>query len=349
MHLFVEWPCHLKSDFIVKNALRSIIRANETLYRIFYSPAGSHLSNLRRRIKYALKLLNTAFHERDEGEFRIAKTFEPYFYGPNEHRKRLFANLDQKSVETAEKVLARYDLILHKNLIDIREYHSRDLKLLPAIYKKIGELKKRIKLPTDNYEISVFYYHSGLLFVPQSAMEKTAGRDFIDCGAFIGDSAAMFETFYSPRSIYAFEPEEKGSRLLQETIKANGLAKTIPIQLGVSNKTGTKYMSENAVVEGADGVAVKMVRIDDFADEKKLDIGLIKMDIEGHESAAIEGAASTIKKFRPVLLIAIYHCGKDFFEIKPFIEKIAPGYEFIIRHMNPIHPTFETFLIGWPK
>jgi hypothetical protein len=32
------------------------------------------------------------------------------------------------------------------------------------------------------------------------------------------------------------------------------------------------------------------------------------------------GAEKTIKKDKPILLISVYHTGKDFFEIKPLLE-----------------------------
>jgi hypothetical protein len=71
------------------------------------------------------------------------------------------------------------------------------------------------------------------------------------------------------------------------------------------------------------------------------------MDIEGLESAAIHGAAETIKKFKPVLLISIYHTPDDFFSIKPFIEDLNLGYRFLIRKLSPKRLDAETMLIGW--
>ncbi|MDR0522244.1 MAG: FkbM family methyltransferase, partial [Planctomycetaceae bacterium] len=81
--------------------------------------------------------------------------------------------------------------------------------------------------------------------------------------------------------------------------------------------------------------------------ENNVNPGCIKMDIEGLESAAIHGAAETIKKFKPVLLISIYHTPDDFFSIKPFIEDLNLGYRFLIRKLSPKRLDAETMLIGW--
>jgi len=69
------------------------------------------------------------------------------------------------------------------------------------------------------------------------------------------------------------------------------------------------------------------------------------MDIEGYELEAIKGSLNTIKKFKLILLISIYHSGKDFFEIKPLIESLNLGYKFKIRKLNIFHPVLETILI----
>lgn len=99
--------------------------------------------------------------------------------------------------------------------------------------------------------------------------------------------------------------------------------------------------------EGKNLEKIEIVTIDDFVFKNNLDIGLIKMDIEGYEMKAIRGAFETIKRDRPILLISIYHSGNDFFEIKPFLEKMNLGYNFKIVKLNPFHLTFETMLICW--
>ncbi|MCE1235664.1 MAG: FkbM family methyltransferase [Hyphomicrobiales bacterium] len=47
---------------------------------------------------------------------------------------------------------------------------------------------------------------------------------------------------------------------------------------------------------------VATVRIDDLGLE---DLGFVKIDVEGHELAVVEGALATIERFRPTLLIEI--------------------------------------------
>lgn len=49
-------------------------------------------------------------------------------------------------------------------------------------------------------------------------------------------------------------------------------------------------------------ISVALKRLDDFAFD---DVSFIKIDVEGHESAVIDGAAATIARCRPTLLVEI--------------------------------------------
>ena len=56
---------------------------------------------------------------------------------------------------------------------------------------------------------------------------------------------------------------------------------------------------------GWDVVSVPTVTVDDVRAERNLRVDLVKMDVEGHEPAALAGMAQTIREDRPALLIEI--------------------------------------------
>ena len=82
-------------------------------------------------------------------------------------------------------------------------------------------------------------------------------------------------------------------------------------------------------------------------DYKGNSLGLIKSDTEGYESKIIDGAANLIKKYKPVLVIAIYYTPEDFFEMKDKIAKLNPDYKFMIRRSEFIIPTADFILIAY--
>jgi hypothetical protein len=72
---------------------------------------------------------------------------------------------------------------------------------------------------------------------------------------------------------------------------------------------------------------VPLTTIDHLVEELKLDrVDFIKMDIEGSEYRALEGARNTIARFHPRLAIAAYHLPTDNQSIPQLVQSIWPGY-----------------------
>lgn len=65
---------------------------------------------------------------------------------------------------------------------------------------------------------------------------------------------------------------------------------------------------------------VEIITLDSYVAEHKIQVGFIKVDIEGFEMEFLKGAKETICTQKPTMLISIYHSLNDFFEIKPLIE-----------------------------
>lgn len=61
-------------------------------------------------------------------------------------------------------------------------------------------------------------------------------------------------------------------------------------------------------------------------------VDFIKMDIEGSEAAALQGAAQTLARHRPRLAISAYHMPADLWELPALIRELNPGYRFFLDH-----------------
>jgi len=221
-------------------------------------------------------------------------------------------------------------------------------------------VRKKYLLPLNYYPHEIFYFEDGLGYLSKTDLLKIKGKDVLDCGAFIGDSSLIF-TKYHPSKVYCFEPVKNNYKLLLKTVSLNKLTnKMIPKLMGVGNKhewlpvygySADSSVKVDVTLMNKEYVKqkekIEVIKIDDFVFENNLDVGLIKYDIEGNEYNAIVGAQQTIKKFKPLLIVSIYHTAKDFFEIKPFLEKLNPKYKFLIRKLDPFNPTTETVLIAY--
>jgi len=137
---------------------------------------------------------------------------------------------------------------------------------------------------------------------------------------------------------------------LLETIKLNNLEKVSPIQKGIGEENcfvnfSSLGMSSCVAEEGNE--KMELISIDEFVTEHNLSVGLIKMDLEGYEFEALKGAKKTIEKFKPVLLISIYHHPEEFFGTKKYIQELVPDYKFKIKQLADFRVLAEIHLIAW--
>ena len=92
-----------------------------------------------------------------------------------------------------------------------------------------------------------------------------------------------------------------------------------------------------------------MVTIDEVVAEHQLEVGLIKLDVEGVEPDIIQGALTTIKEQKPLLVIAFYHQPEEFYELKPFLESLNLGYKFRVRRSCISSPLGEFVLFAYQE
>jgi len=286
---------------------------------------------------------------------KFGYNFKDYFYINKmeqiEHGLTLGLDSHSKEIVLRKidifKNIPLWDTVYSKNIRTINRdeilYNDEELNEAKKIKKQLPKIKKSIDF--KNYLCEVVYYHHGLTLLDWKALNFLSNKIFIDCGASFGDSAVIFSKYYNPEKVISFELTNDAKKAEQDyfkTLISNqiDLKKIEFVPEGVSDK---KY--------NLDGKDLKLTTIDDFVKRNNLDkIGLIKMDIEGAAKLAVLGALNTIKNYRPILVISIYHTPEEFFEIKPLIEKLDIKYKFMIKNLNPIdYFEHETILLCVPK
>jgi len=125
----------------------------------------------------------------------------------------------------------------------------------------------------------------------------------------------------------------------------------VPLPLAAWNETVRLQFNESGGTNSGvsiNGVAtVQAIRIDDLVAED-IEINYIKMDIEGAELMALEGARKTISRQTPHLAICVYHEPGHLWEIGLWIEENFPQkYKMYLR--TYAEQTFETVLYCIPS
>src|SRR5262249_54071187 len=148
--------------------------------------------------------------------------------------------------------------------------------------------------------------------------------------------------------VFAFEFEPANLSLLQSNLALNSrLASRVTLVPSPVWRTSGELVIASAAgpasgITSGPGGGIATVSIDDFVRERSLPrVDFIKMDIEGAETAALEGAARTIVSHRPRLAISIYHSLQDLIELPAWLmrlsEKHGLDYEFFIDHFTIHH------------
>lgn len=184
------------------------------------------------------------------------------------------------------------------------------------------------------------------------------GDVVIDAGGCWGDTALAFAAAAGAAGhVYAFEFVPSNLEFLSRNLEMNpALRDRIEVvehplwsETGVvfhCNNNGPASRVSREPFDGARFTATSS-SIDAFVPSRDLPrVDFIKMDIEGAEPFALEGALETVKRYRPKLAISLYHSWHDFVEVPRMLAELDLNYRFYLDHFTIHHE--ETVLYAQP-
>ncbi|MGB8013050.1 MAG: FkbM family methyltransferase [Terriglobales bacterium] len=163
------------------------------------------------------------------------------------------------------------------------------------------------------------------------------GEVFVDCGAYTGDTVEpLIRRNPAFAKIIAIEADPQNFDRLSKWVGSLGApvaSRITALHAAVGAKRG-KLQFQASGDEGArlaaDGnVVVECVPIDELSPAAAPTF--IKMDIEGAELDALEGARRSIQTHRPILSICVYHKQDDLWRIPLFIHALVEDYRLFLR------------------
>lgn len=158
---------------------------------------------------------------------------------------------------------------------------------------------------------------------------------FVDAGAYDGDTIKDFVrwTKGNYQKVIALEPLSDMCSRIQKMCREKELHDIELHEAAAWNKEETLFFTEDLTgskVEEEGEIAVNGIPIDHLAKDDK--VTYIKMDIEGSELKALEGAKKIILRDHPKLAVCLYHKPEDIIELPAYILGLVPEYKFYIRH-----------------
>ncbi len=175
----------------------------------------------------------------------------------------------------------------------------------------------------------------------QSLLKPTADTLYVDCGAYDGDTIRLLlrAADQGYRSIVALEPDPAMLPRLNAISEEQG-GKIEIVPKGASDKDGILKFKANGVysaivencTEDDDLISISTTKLDSLLKNDR--VSIIKMDIEGGEYDALNGAAEIIANHKPKLAICLYHKVEDFVRIAELLLQLVPEYKLSLRHQT---------------
>jgi FkbM family methyltransferase len=188
------------------------------------------------------------------------------------------------------------------------------------------------------------FYEAPLPMLTMAIIARAPGL-FLDVGANNGLYSILAGITTAEAKIVAFEPYPPVLKILTHNVQANGLDDRIDIRpIALSDSAGAAILylpdQQHGLLETScsleagfkpryQTIEVQKDRLDNVALPDR--ISLIKVDIEGHELAFLEGARGTIARDRPVVFVEILPASPDrLYGLTTFIQQM--GYmDFCLR------------------
>jgi FkbM family methyltransferase len=164
------------------------------------------------------------------------------------------------------------------------------------------------------------------------ALGVRKGDVVIDCGADIGTFTRKALDM-GASLVVAIDPDPQKVICLRRNFEqqASWAGKVKVLQMGVWNREELMPFYENTgsvvIAQGLSNEVIRLTTIDNLVAELGLPrVDFIKMDIEGAEIAALQGARLTLNRFKPRLAISTEHFADDGKKIPQTVGALAPDY-----------------------
>lgn len=172
-------------------------------------------------------------------------------------------------------------------------------------------------------------------FHPRNAKFIRDNGTVIQAGGNCGLYSLLYASDDRCSRVYTFEPDPINFYCLAHNCKSNKIVKFNTavgnkcelLTIGVVDKTNVGMHKI-----GSGSTVVHSVTIDSINIE---DVSLIHLDVEGYEYNALLGATSTIKKFRPTIIVEVSH---DLKHIEDFMLSIQ--YIQVAEYGKPINKVY---------
>lgn len=216
---------------------------------------------------------------------------------------------------------------------DIEEMNRNKSKLLELLSdeKSLDIVEKIMKKRENNISDYRDICEPKQYFLEDIFEDIREDEVFVDGGAYNGETVEQFVEFVGNKfkKVYSFEMDKANFDKIDRS-KFDDRVEFLNYGLWDKSEEITFIVNErSSEIAEVGGETAKCIAIDECVEGE---VTFIKMDIEGAEMKALEGAKNAIKNYKPKLAICLYHKFNDLWEIPFYIHSLVPEYKMYIRH-----------------
>jgi FkbM family methyltransferase len=176
----------------------------------------------------------------------------------------------------------------------------------------------QFRAPSLDRLTSLWLHKLGLLGKEEFAFLSQVvrpGMTIVEVGANQGIYTLFLSRLAAPARIFAFEPEPFAYKQLLENVRINDVTNVVCQQLAIADENksfilrpGSLNTGDNRIMittdAGSEDILVEATTLDDLFPNERID--LIKMDVQGFELHALEGARAVLHRREEIILLLEY-------------------------------------------
>ncbi len=191
------------------------------------------------------------------------------------------------------------------------------------------------------------------LYFPKSEFPLTGSETLLDVGGYTGDTVHQFHRLMDGQytKIISLEPSPENFEVLKSTAQTYGAGRVITVPVGAWDcKTTLRFTPkkqhiDNQITEtGPASIAVDT--IDSILADLGESVSVVKLDINGAEYRALQGARQTIQQDRPRIITRL-HTKEDYYRIPLLLKSFSPSMKLYLRQRN--YMSMMVVLYGLPS
>ena len=222
----------------------------------------------------------------------------------------------------------------------IRNFLSNDIIIKIYNFKVFGSIKKNL---TSYFLLKKCEFGD---YQEINTIERLSNYKkifLIDCGCNYGFYSFYTASISNKNNVVSIEASSKTSKEFLKNLELNNFKNIYFINKAVSNEDNQELNFNESLNDWESSLShdnfklksvnkVQSIKIDTLAQSYNLDeyILLIKLDIEGYEMNAIDGALNTIEKFSPIIIIEFSKYIFDNVKNIAILEKFLKNYDYEI-------------------